>query len=380
MRLVIVSEKTRYHFQKPLSFFKKIEVVHLYKTTFSDSRMKDKNLIQYHDIPELKEKLRELKPDLIQGLEPYYGYSRLKIPRKVLPIIFATESFCEETNTPYFFHVLENIPPEKKYGWMASKIMKAIAKNYADGASFIFYANNGARKNLLSLGVNPKKIFRSLWGIWGVDINEFKPIKNPQKKLTFIGSISEQKGIMDLISAMSIVNKKIPDIRLDIVGSGPLLDEVKEKIPKLHLEDIISLKGEIESSKIGKFLADSYLLIAPSKELKFSAEQVGLVMIEAQACGVPVISTKSGSIPEFVKDGATGILVEENRPDELATAIINLWKNKKEWIRYSQNARKQVLENFDAAKNARKLEREIMSKMTNKTSNHKHNVHANHKS
>ncbi|MDP3013564.1 MAG: hypothetical protein Q8M92_04930, partial [Candidatus Subteraquimicrobiales bacterium] len=71
-RLVIVSERTRYHFQKPLEYLDKFEVIHLYKFAFSDMDVKrfGDRLIRYKNVFDLYQKLKMLKPDLIQGLEP----------------------------------------------------------------------------------------------------------------------------------------------------------------------------------------------------------------------------------------------------------------------------------------------------------------------
>lgn len=362
MKLAIISEKTRYHFQKPLRNFRQTEVFHLYKKTFSDSRLRDKNLFRYKNVFELYRALKTIKPDLIQGLEPYYGYSRFKIPLRVLPIILVTLFYCRVTKTPYFFHCLENIAPEQKFGPLAGKIMKTMAKVYARGALFIYYLNFDARKNLLDLGINSEKISWGLWGVWGVDTNEFKPIKKPEKQLIFIGTLSEQKGILPLVRAIAIARAKIADLKLEIIGSGPLEAKTKNLIAELKLTDIIKMRGEIPSGKIASHLANSYALIAPSRQLKYSAEQVGLVLIEAQSCAVPVISTKTGSIAEFVKAGRTALLLDEGSPSNLATAIIKLWKNKKLHHRLAEAGRKEALENYDAKKNSQKLEREIIER------------------
>jgi glycosyltransferase involved in cell wall biosynthesis len=362
MKLVIISEKTRYHFQKPLAYFSKIEIIHLYKSTYSDSRLNSKNLIQYKNIFQLYSKLKKIKPDLIQGMEPYYGYSRFRIPLKILPILWTTQLYSKLHRRPYFFHCLENIAPERKYGFFCGKIMKFIAKIYALNASFIFYVNNGAKYNLLRLGINPNKISFSLWGIWGVDVDEFQPIMKPQKRIIFIGNLSENKGILDLIRAIARIKTKIKDIKLSVIGTGPLLDDVKKLIADLKLNDEVELTGEVPSDKIAKALADSYLLIAPSIELRYSAEQVGMTMIEAAACGVPVISTNTGSIREFVLNNKTGILVKPGNPQEISEAIIKIWNNKRLHDIMAIDARKNALKNYNSKTNVKKIEAKIIAK------------------
>lgn len=362
MKLIIISEKTRYHFQKPLGYFSKVKIFHLYKKTYSDSDLKDKCLVKYRNIFDLYSKLKKIKPDLIQGLEPYYGYSRFKIPLKILPILFMTYFFSKRTKTPYFFHILENIPPERKYGFLCGKVMKFIAKKYSDKAAFIFYLNERAKNNLLSMKVNQEKIMPGLWGIWGVDLNVYKPINNPGKKLIFIGSLNNQKGILNLITALPIVRKKIPDIKLEIIGKGPDLDQVKNLITNYDLSKNVKIVGELPSEKIAGHLANSYILVVPSIELRHSAEQVGVVFLEAAACGVPVIATNTGSICEYVKNNITGILVEPS-PKALAAAIVKLWQDKKIHYNLARNSRNYALKNFNAKDNIKKLEKTIINRL-----------------
>jgi glycosyltransferase involved in cell wall biosynthesis len=373
IRLVIISERTRYHFQKPLEYFKNIEIYHLYKYHYPDMDPQEfgSHLIKYKNIFDLLEKLKALKPDLIQGLEPYYGYSRFKIPVKILPIIIATYFFCRANKIPYFFHVLENILPELKYGNMAGAIMAKIAQIYAHGAKFVFYLNEGAKKNLLKLGLDLNKISYGLWGIWGLDINQFSPPKSDifdqQKNILFAGRLIEQKGITDLIKAVNIILNQPPkkNIILTIVGDGPLKESLNLKIKNLKLEKYVNFVGQMPNEKLPDYFRKAYLTVSPSRSLHYSAEQIGVTNIEAMACGSPVIATKSGSIPEYVIDKKTGILVSEKNFRDLADAIIKFLKDEKLRKEFSHNCRKYILEKFDAKKNVLLLEDIVLNKLKN---------------
>jgi glycosyltransferase involved in cell wall biosynthesis len=362
IRLVIVSERTRHHFHDPLKYFKRIEVVHLYKHLYSDSKAiaGDRGLVRYAGAFDLVRKLKQLKPDLVQTLEPYYGYSRFRIPPKVLPILLAAYWFCRRTKTPYFFHVLENIVPEIKYGAPAGWIMRQIAWLYAKRAAFIFYLNDGAKKNLLDLGVKGK-IHRCLWGIWGVDTSVFKPAK-PElpKKAVFIGRLSGQKGIMDFIEAFARSAEKIGDFVGEIVGRGELIDEAEKAIDRFGLSQRLQIIGELKSSEIPRFVCSAYLLVSPSKSLRYSAEQVGVANIEALASGVPVIAYDSGSIKEFIPKKA-GLLVPEGDVNALSEAIQKIARNSDLRRRMSGAARAIALERYDAKKNVEDLEKFLLS-------------------
>jgi glycogen synthase len=86
------------------------------------------------------------------------------------------------------------------------------------------------------------------------------------------------------------------------------------------------------------------------------AEGFGIVFIEAQAMGLPVVSTRSGGIPEAVEDGQTGLLVTEDDPQELAEAIIRLMQDERLWKRFSLAGRSRVLKHFDLTKQTQRLE------------------------
>lgn len=361
LKLAIISERTRYHFQKPLENLKTLEVFHFYKSTFSDMDVKRfKNLISYQSTSDLKNKLAKLRPDLVQGLEPYYGYSRLRIPLKILSILFATQSFCKNARIPYFFHVLENIPPEKKYGFLPGKIMRLIAKRYADGAKFIYYLNDGAKKNLVGLG-QQNKIHYGLWGIWGVDVNEFSPSEPREKTILFVGRLNAQKGVMDFIEALEMIDLK--DFKVKIAGVGPLKSEVLRRIQNSNLRERVEILGSVPSHEIAKLFAGAYLFVSPCKPLHYWAEQVGMTNIEAMACGVPVVGYESGSISEFVINGKTGILVKEGDVKALSKAIKRVVGDSKLQEELSKNARDHVLENYDAARNVRALEKEVLGNL-----------------
>ena len=372
LRLVIISERTRYHFQKPLQYFKNIEIFHLYKTHYSDMDPKDfgSNLIKYNNVFDLYSKLRKINPDLIQGMEPYYGYSRLKIPLKVLPILFTTFIYSKLNRKPYFFHILENILPKIKYGSFAGWIMKKMAQIYSGSAKFIFYLNIGARGNLLSLGINESKIHHGLWGIWGVDIQEFSPTKtkNEIKNIIFVGRLTQQKGIEDFAEAIKLISNSHylkKDYKFQIAGRGELEEALKLKIKNEKIDNLVDFLGEVPSRNIHSIYQNAYLTVSPSRTLNNWAEQIGVNNLESMACGVPVVSTFSGSISEFVSNNKTGILVNEKNPKELADAIAKLLDDEKLRNELAKNCRKYAIDKFDAQKNIPKLEEFVISQMKN---------------
>jgi len=321
------------------------------------------NFIQYKNTKDLYAKLSQIKPDFIQGMEPYYGYSRLKIPVKIVAILNTIYQYTRRTNTPYFFHILENIIPKKKYGLVAGNIMHAMAKKYAQNAAFIFYLNNGAKENLKLLNIPENKMQYGLWGIWGLDLNIFKPKKHKfNYELLFVGRLIKQKGIQNILSCLPNLIVKYPKLKLIIVGDGPYKHELIKIINKLSLNKHIFFAGEVTGEKLISYYQNADIFIYPSQSLSYSAEQIGMSNIEAMAFGLPVISTDSGSISEYVTNNITGLLSEEKDTKALKINIETLISNEKFRNKLAANGLNYIRKHFDAKKNVIKLENIIIDK------------------
>jgi glycosyltransferase involved in cell wall biosynthesis len=203
----------------------------------------------------------------------------------------------------------------------------------------------------------------------GLDCTRFKPAeKNEQVaeklgiskdliRILFVGRLVPEKGIFDLLNAFSILLRNVQNVELLIVGSGSssMQIQISQLVENLKIGGKVKFLGSIEYSNMPQIhnLADVFCL--PSIPTKTWAEQFGYSMVEAMACGKPVVSTSTGSIPEVVKDRATGILVKPNDPRGLESALEELILNKQERDAFGRNAREWVLQKFEANKVAGQL-------------------------
>lgn len=345
--LAILTDTIRYDNQAALRYFTKIKPVHFYKSApYGDLSRKDlKNTIKYLDFRDLENKLIALKPDIIQGAEPYGSKIQLKLCR-------IASSLSRKLNIPLIFPMLENRLVKERFGSLVGEILKKILKIYARRASLIFYLNNGAKRNLLEAGVDPQKIKKLLYGIWGIDIDLFKPIKLPPRRwqIGFVGRLDKAKGTQYLLEAWEMVRGDFPNVELVMAGKGELENKVREK-EKIRIKYI----GVVKNKELPKFFNKVLFSVYPSITLKRWEEQVGMVNLQSLACGTPVITTKSGAIPEYIND-KVGILVPEKDSEALAEAMRKLLKNENLRQKLGQNGRQYILENFDAQKTVKKVE------------------------
>lgn len=321
-----------------------------------------RGLIRFGSVFDLWRKLRALQPDLIQGLEPYYGFSRFRIPLKVLPLLYVIRLYIQITKTPFFFHVLENVPPQRKYGLMLGWAMQQFGTWYAAGAQFILFANSAARDNIL-MWKPIVLIERSLWGLWGADERVFYPQlkeKSPRPLVLFAGSLSQQKGIIDVLEAFRRLVAHSPTVKLQIIGHGPLESVVREWIRSHELQSRVTLLGSVPHESMAQYLASAWVLVAPSRTVGYVAEQVGLLNIEALLCGTPVIASDAGSAHEFLAQDGGAVIVPEGNIEALTNALQGLISTTSYRVKLSREAVEFGLSHYSYAHTLPGIERQIL--------------------
>jgi len=348
--LAILTESIRYDNQHPLKYFKRLKPVHFYENApYGDLTEVDlKGAVKYDSLKDLEKKLLKLKPDIIQGAEPYGS-------KKQLGLCWVAWRVSRKLNIPLIFGMLENRPVKERFGPVLSGMLKKVLAAYSRQASLIFYLNEGAERNLLEVGADSSKLKKLLYGIWGVDCRLFKPelkTKNLKLKTTilFAGRLDEAKGIPYLLKAWEIIKRDYPDVRLVVAGKGEMEKELRKK-----KKERISYVGMVPTKDLPALFNSALFTVYPSVTLKRWEEQVGMVNLQSLACGTPVITTKSGAIPEYI-NSKVGILVPERDSLALTEGMRKLLRDRRLADRLGQNGRQYILENFDAQKTIQKVE------------------------
>ncbi|MBV6396435.1 MAG: Glycogen synthase [Anaerolineales bacterium] len=169
----------------------------------------------------------------------------------------------------------------------------------------------------------------------GVDLDLFSPDSTIQKKkqIVSVGRLFWQKGYPDLLSAIMRVFEKDPTYTMVIVGDGPLRAELEEIVARARLQERVEFTGVVSQAQVVRILRESELFVMASVSEGFPK-----ALIEAMACGLPVVTTRVGACEDVVKEAQCGIVVQPNAPDHLAGAIYEILASPALRQRYASQA------------------------------------------
>ncbi len=239
---------------------------------------------------------------------------------------------------------------EKYMRWLLSK------------ADLVLPVSEYTKQLLIEMGV-PEKRIKVL--INGTDPNRFYPmdvsVQKEEKKLEdsfvllTVTRLVERKGIDTVIEALSVLNKKIPNIKYLIVGDGPDREKLEHLAREKEVEQLVTFCGKVPYNALNTFYNLCDLFVMPSKTATPDVEGFGIVFLEANACSKPVIGTYSGGIPSAIIHKKTGLLVEEDNPQELLQAIYQLYEHKE----YTHALGKQGLQRVKTEANWEALSKQL---------------------
>jgi len=214
--------------------------------------------------------------------------------------------FSQITKTPMVTTLHNVLPAEKQ----SSSDEYITYEYYAQKTNFVSISFN--QRTHTDIGLN---YINTVYN--GIDIGDFDFQAKPTNHLAWLGRIHYGKGLFEAVSvAKKTKSKLVAAGNITCKSDEDYFNTVKPNIDGKNIKYI----GEVGSAEKSKLLGESKALLFPIKW----EEPFGLVMIEAMACGTPVIAFKRGSVPEIVKDGVTGFVVENEK--EMAAAIKKIGK------------------------------------------------------
>jgi len=210
------------------------------------------------------------------------------------------------------------------------------------------------KEKLIDMGCSKDKIILHRIGI---NLDEFKfkerKLDSIRVKSITVARLAEKKGYEYSIKAVTnlIRANKGLEIEYQIIGDGPLKKSLENLILKEGMKDNIKLLGSMNQSEIKDYLANAHIFILSSvTALDGDTEGTPTVIMEAQACGLPVVSTRHSGIPEVVLDGKSGFLVPERDVDALTKKLQYLIEHPELWPEMGRAGRRFVEERYDIQK------------------------------
>jgi glycogen(starch) synthase len=156
-----------------------------------------------------------------------------------------------------------------------------------------------------------------------IDTSLFRPARtsSPARRptLLFAGRLEYEKGVQTLLHALPVVARRLPEIRLRIVGRGTYADHLHRQARQLGLDGRVRFDGFVDPDRLRDLYVSSHAVVVPSLY-----EPFGLVALEAMACGVPVVVSDAGGLRELVDHGATGLRFPAGDHGALARALVRL--------------------------------------------------------
>lgn len=193
----------------------------------------------------------------------------------------------------------------------------------------------------------------------GINIEHFQFAGSPSREenlIIAVGRLVIKKGFNYLLEACSLLKERGVPFRCVIVGDGNEKENLHEQCRTLQLEEEVEFAGPMNLDEVASLMGKATIMCLPCVQAPDSnVDALPTVLLEALACGTPIISTKISGVPEIVTSGEDGLLVEPEDPGSLSREIERLLSSKQLQEKFAQKGRLKAAEKFDLHKNVRQL-------------------------
>ncbi|MHA2072233.1 MAG: glycosyltransferase family 4 protein, partial [Candidatus Thorarchaeota archaeon] len=186
----------------------------------------------------------------------------------------------------------------------------------------------------------------------GIDLSVFRPMPDIEKQwdLAFMGRLEAMKSVDLFPEMLALLKPRFPELTMLMTGEGSLKDKLFEEFENSSVSSMVDYQGVVEVEEVPFLINRSKIFLYPSRR-----EPFGLSIVEAMACGVPVITTDVFGPKEIVRNNYDGIAVPPDDAKALVNAVVSLLSDEELRKRIAQNALKSVAERYDIREHARDL-------------------------
>ncbi len=169
------------------------------------------------------------------------------------------------------------------------------------------------RRHIVPNGTDPERFQPTE----GSAVRERLGLGNRPVLLT-VGRLVPRKGIDTVLRALPSIAERVPNVTYLVAGTGPDRDRLEALAEHLRVRERVQFLGRVPHAELPGYYTAADLFVMPARESRPDVEGFGLVFLEANACGTPVLGARTGGIPDAIVDGETGLLVPPDAPDALA--------------------------------------------------------------
>lgn len=256
--------------------------------------------------------LRELRSErfdvVVEDINkiPFYTPLFTKTPvLAIVPHLFGTTVF-QEASFPFAMYV-----------YSYERLIPAVYR----GVRFLAISES-TKRDLTARGIRPERVSVVECGL---DHGLYRPlpVRRDENLIVYLGRLRKYKCVHFVIQAMKPVRERVPGARLVVVGDGPYRKNLETLAASLGLTGAVEFRGHVSQDEKVRLLSQAAVTANPSPK-----EGWGLTVVEANACGVPVVASRSPGLVDSVRDGQTGFLVEHGSVEQLAGKLVEILVDK----------------------------------------------------
>jgi PEP-CTERM/exosortase A-associated glycosyltransferase len=285
-----------------------------------------------------------LQPDVIHAHSPVLdAVPTIRVGRKLgIPVVYEIRAFWEDAAVDH------GSTKENSLRYRLTRALETWAVRNADAVTVIC---EGLRRDLMARGIPPHKITVIPNA---VDLDKFAVGGRPDPKLKlklglgssrvlgFIGSFYAYEGLDLLIGALPEIAKKMPDVRVLLVGGGPQEAALKQQVMALGLKDRVVFAGRVPHGDVNRYYDLIDVLVYARHPMRLTDLVTPLKPLEAMAQGRLMVASDVGGHKELIQDGKTGVLFHAGNAGDLASKVVALLKYEQGWDSMKRNGRQFV--------------------------------------